>query len=814
MHEIRYAFRVLLRGKALTAAALICLALGIGVTTAMFSIVNTVVFRPLPYLEPERLVRVYTEFPTFPNGGLRKFWTSPPEFLDLRRETKSWESLEAWNVSGVNLGGAQEPERITTAFVSGGMLPMLGVSPIKGRLLTPADDKPDTGPVAVISYGLWQRMFGGDSNILTRQVKINGRDGTILGVMPDGFQFPPGEIDPPELWTPLQINPANPGGRGSHFLYLLGRVKAGVSVSQARQELDQLTNAYGEKASPNTHLFHPKFHPLVSSPLHDEVVGSVRPAMLALLGAVGFVLLIACGNVANLLLAKAEGRQKEISIRTAMGADNGALLRQFFLEGLLLSLAGAVLGLLAAYGALRLVVRLEAGSIPRAAEIGIDVRVLLVTLGVSVATGIFFGLAPFLHRFSASVSEALKSAGGRTTSSIGANRFRKAMVSFELALALVLLIGAGLMVRTFWKLQAVDSGLRAENVLTMRLAMHRSAYPDNQRLLQFWEQLLGRLNRLPGVEAATMLVGMPPIRPINANDTQIEGFVQREGGPRENIDYYQVIGDRVLEATGARLIEGRVPDERDGAAAPPVVVINQTMARIYWPGESALGKRIRPSFRDPWRTVVGVVADIKNAGVDKPAGTELFLPFRQVADFGLRGGLLFIRTRGEPKNLIPVVRGEIAALDPGLPISQVRTFEEVLGVAHARPRFLGALFTMFSAVALLLAAVGIYGVMSYTVAQRTGEIGVRMAIGAERADVLRMVLGQGMILGVAGVAAGAIGAWALTRFLSGLLFGVETVDPVTFAGMGAALAAVVLVACLFPARRATRVDPMVALRYE
>ncbi|MCC6392701.1 MAG: ABC transporter permease [Bryobacterales bacterium] len=814
MRDLQYALRMLLRSPGFTAAAVLCLALGIGATTAIFSIVNTVVLRPLPYRDPRRLVRLYTEFPTFPNGGLRRFWTSPPEFLELRRDLKSWSSLDAWTTSGINLGGGREPVRLQGAYVSGGLLEELGVPPMMGRLLTPRDDTPQAPLTAVISFGVWQRVFGGDPGITHREVKLNGTPCNIVGVMPEGFQFPPGEVDAAEVWSPLQINPASPGGRGSHFLYLLGRIRDGVSIERARQELAQYVNAEGAKASPNTHTFHPKFHPLVSYPLHDEVVGSVRPAMLTMLAAVVFVLLISCGNVANLLLARAEGRQREISIRTAMGADSGMLLRQFLTEGVLLSLFGAALGLLLAIGGLRLIVRLNAGSIPRAAEIGVDWRVLLFTLGVSAATGVFFGLAPLLHRFGKTVAESLKAAGGRTTASVEANRFRHAMAAGELALALVLLIGAGLMMRAFWKLQAVDIGMRPDHVLTMAIALPQTVYKENERVVQFWDQVLQRVNALPGVTAATMLSGTPPIRPLNANDTQIEGFVQQEGGPRQNIDFYQVTGGRFLEATGARLIEGRVFDQRDGAAAPPVVVVNQTMARTYWPGQSPIGKRVRPGFRGPWLTVIGVVGDVKNAGIDKPTGSELFFDYRQTQGFGIRSALLCVRTRGEPLGLYRLVRDEAAAVDPNLPVAKVRTFDDIVEAANARPRFLTFLLSLFSGVALLLAALGIYGVMSYLVALRTNEFGIRMAIGAQRTDVLKLVLRQGIVLGSIGIAAGAVGALGLTRFLRGLLYGVDTFDPFTFAAMAGALAGTVLLACFLPARRATKVDPMTALRYE
>ncbi len=412
--------------------------------------------------------------------------------------------------------------------------------------------------------------------------------------------------------------------------------------------------------------------------------------------------------------------------------------------------------------------------------------------------------------------QALQAATGRTTATAGAQLFRRVLVSGEMALALVLLIGAGLMVRAFWKLQDIDAGLIPDRILTMRLALPQAVYGDNKSVVQFWTALQDRVAGLPGVESASMMLGLPPIRPINANDTQIEGFVPQPGGPLQNIDYWQVAGKKFFETMGIRLIEGRLFDDRDGEGSPPALVINQTMARTYWPGQSAIGRRVRPGFRDPWFTVVGVVADVKNAGLDKPTGTELYLPYRLLASpgFAPRAGFLVVRAARDPLSMVRAVRAEIRALDAALPVAQVRTMDEVLAAARSRPRFLTLLLGLFSVVALALAAVGIYGVISYSVARRTSEIGIRMAMGARPDDILRMVLAQGLRLGAIGVAAGALGAIALTRLIRGLLFGVTAFDPWTFVSMAALLLAVTAAACWIPARRATRVDPMVALRYE
>jgi putative ABC transport system permease protein len=558
------------------------------------------------------------------------------------------------------------------------------------------------------------------------------------------------------------------------------------------------------------HVFHPKNHPVVAFSMHEETVGGVRRAMIVVLAAVGFVLLIASLNVANLLLARSESRRREIAVRRALGADTRALLKQFLIEGTLLAGVGAVLGLGLAFLGLRLLLRIDPASIPRVDEIGIDWRVLGFTALVSAATGIFFGLAPLAQVTAARVGDALKAAAGRVVGSVEGAWMRKVMVAGELALALVLLIGAGLMVRAFWKLQAVDIGLRPQNVVTMRIALPGASYPSEQ-VAPFYARLEDRLNAIPGVTSATVMSGLPPLRDMNANDTEIEGFVPKPGGPTQNLDYYQVVGPRFFETVGVRLVEGRFLDRRDGPGATPSAVVNRTMAETFYPGQSPLGRRVRPSGQKEWWTIVGVVGDVKNAGVDKPAGTEVFVTYQQIP---ARTMWVALRTAGDPMSAVNEVRRELRALDPTLPVAQVRTLDTVVASAQARPRFLTLLLTLFSAVALGLAAVGIYGVISYSVAQRTNEFGIRMAMGAQGRDVLGMVVGQGLRLGAAGVAAGAAGALLLTRFLRGMLFGIDSLDPATFIAMAAVLGGVAVIAAFIPALRATRVDPIVALRYE
>ncbi len=737
---------------------------------------------------------------------------SPPEFLDLRRDTTSFAAIEGWATQGANLAGTSEPIRSTVSYVSGGMLQMLGVAPLHGRVLTPQDDEPNASNTAVLSYGLWQRAYGGDPGAIGRDIRLNGKPCIVVGVMPASFRFPPGELDAPELWAPLQIDPAKPGGRGSHFINVLALLKPGIGEAQAQSEMERYARHSAATIGTANHPFDPKVHPIVLAGFQDEIVKGVRREILVLLGAVAFVLLIACVNVANLLLARAEARRREIAVRLAIGAGLSRLLQQFVIEGVLLSLSGAALGMLLAFGGLRLLVATNAGSIPRVSEIGIDWQVLLFTLGVSILTGVAFGLAPAIHMRGATLHDTLKSAAGRATGAVAANRFRAILVTSELALALILLIGSGLMVKAFWKLQEVDAGINPTHLLTMRLSLPSVTYKDAAGVSAFYANLTARVNALPGVVSAATASGLPPERQINANDTMIEGFVPVPNGPIQNIDYWNSVSGKYFETVRAHLLEGRYLNDGDGATSSPVVVVNQSMAKTFWPRESALGHRVRSGGpTSPWRTVVGVVADIKNAAVDRPAGTELYFPQSQQP---ARVSWVVVRAQGDPMSLVGAVRREVQAVDRALPISNISSMDDVMSTARSRPRFLTLLLTMFSALSLILASLGIYGVISYAVAQRTNEIGIRMALGAGGGDVVRMIGAQGARLAIAGTLIGGIGALALTRFLKDMLFGVSSVDPLTFLAMAGALIAVTLFACYIPARRASRVDPLIALRYE
>jgi putative ABC transport system permease protein len=566
--------------------------------------------------------------------------------------------------------------------------------------------------------------------------------------------------------------------------------------------------------SANEHYFNSKKHTIVSFPLQAEVVSGVRPALLMLLAAVGFVLLIACVNVANLLLARAESRRREIAIRSAVGADIMRLAKQFVTEGLLLSGCGAVLGLILAFVGMRMIQLTNAGAIPRAAEIGIDIHVLLFTVGAALLTGVLFGLAPIVPLAMQNLQDSLKETAGATTGTGAAQGFRRALVAGELALALVLLIACGLMIRGFWKLQQVNTGVNAENVLTMSVSLPQASYPKNEMIDGFWSRLEERVTHLPGVQSAAIAAGLPPLRPPNMNDTHIEGFVRREGGPIENIDYYQIVSKDYFQTMGIRLMEGRLFDARDAAGAPDVIIINQTMAHTFYGNQSPLGRRIQPGMSGPYCTVIGVVEDVKNAGIDRPTGTELYLPYDQKQGSGTGSAYVVLRGKGDPSSLTGAARGEVQAIDPTIPVADVRLMEDVLASAQSRPRFLTLLLTLFSSIALIIATVGIYGVISYSVAQRSKEFGLRIALGAQPMNILGLVLKQGILLTAVGVAVGVASALGLTRLMASLLFGVKPSDAVTYLGVSALLAAVALFASYIPARRATQVDPIKALRYE
>ncbi len=810
IHDVRYAFRSLRKSPGFSASAILCLALGIGASTAIFSIVNAVLLKPLPYRDSARYARVYSEFPA---QHLDKFWFSPPEFRNMQRYNRSWDQIEGWAVNGASLQGGERPLRVNICYLSGGMMPMLGVPPKLGRPILPANDDPGVPATLVISSALWKSAFGGDPNVVGKETMLDGGKVQILGVMPADFEFPPGVTEPVDAWAPLQLTAQQLKQQGSHFLSLVAHLRPGVTPAGAASDLRRIERDLGMADSPTNHAISTKLHPLTIYGFQDEVIGKVRSAMFMLLGAVAFFLLIACVNVANLLLARSDARRREIGVRKAIGAGSAQLLRQFAVEGLMLSGTGALAGIALAWVGVRFIVATNEGTIPRIHEAGIDLNVLLFAVAVAVFTGLVFCMAPMVQSVSRPVNEVLKAGGSRVAGSARSNRFRAALVVSEISLALVLLIGSGLLVRAFWKLQAVDAGIRPDHLLTARLSLTGQAFNDRNRLRQFWTTAGEKLRNSPGVVSAALVAGLPPLRTENDNTTIIEGYAQDPSGIGQIVAFYQTVGENFFETAGARLLEGRLFDQRDGLDAPPVMIINQTMAKTFWPGQSAVGKRVRPGGQKDFSTVIGVVADIRNGGMSKPAGTELFLPAGQ-GNNARQGAWAVVRTTGNPELAAVALQRAIAATDPTVPVSRIRTMEDVMGASESQPRFLALVLSVFSSLALVLAGFGIYSVISYSVARRTSEFGIRMALGATSGDVLGQVLGEGALLAGMGVVAGCAGAMVVTRVLQDLLFEVSRFDAVTFAGMGIVLIAVAVFASWLPAKRATTVSPVKALHYE
>ena len=809
--DIRYALRMLAKAPAFTLVAVLTLALGIGANSAIFSVVDGVVLKPLPYAAPERLVSVYSQFPTL---GFDRFWISPPEYLELRERSRSYAALGAYRTGQLSIGGSGAPVRVTSAVATPELFDALGVAPLYGRTFRSEESLPNGPGVVVLSYGLWQSAFGGDAGVVGRTVEVNGAPAEVLGVMPRGFDIADAGV---EAWTPARIDPANRQNRGSHFLYLVGRLRPDVTLEAAQRELAGLVQRWADD-NPDAHVPKPDNHALFMVSHQADLIGGIRPALLMLLGAVGFVLLIACANVANLLLARAEGRGKEIAVRAALGARRGRLFRQFVTESLVLSLVGGAVGLALGWLGVRVLLATSPDSIPRAEEIGVDGSVLIFTLAVTLLTGIVFGLAPAFHLSPRTMGSALREGGQRSTAGSGRQQLRRLLVVSEVALAVVLVVGSGLMLRSFSALQAVDPGFDARNLLTFRIFLPAARYPENSDQVAFMTRALERLRGLPGVVAAAAMSGQPPRRDVNANDTEFEGYTPTPDGPPANTDYWQFVTSDYFETMRIPLIAGRVFGPQDGPDAGPVVIVNETLARLYYPDTDPIGRRLRPPYNDnPWFTIVGVVGDVKQGGLEASTGTELYFHYPQAAGTPL--GVPFqmnivLRTTPDPSSLMPAVRRAMTELDATLPLAQMGTMDRVLHASIARPRFLTMLLGIFATIALLLAAVGTYGVMSYSVAERRREIGIRMALGARASGVLVMVLAQGVVVAAIGLALGTAGAYGLSRTLGSLLYGVTPRDLLTFLTAPLVLGAVAVVACWIPAWRATRVDPARVLRQE
>jgi predicted permease len=805
--DIRYGLRTLRKSPVFTLVAVFALALGIGANSAIFSVVNAVLLRPLPFDHPERLLTIRARNERDGSVGVEQ---SYPNFLDLRAQCQACEGVAAYAHTTTFLTGSdEEPERARGIQASADLFALLGAKPAVGRVFTPEEDQPGGHRLVVLSYEFWQRSFGGDAKIIGREIPLGSAPTTVIGVMPPGFKFPV-ESTQIDFWMPLapMLSPADKDGRANVWLDLLAKTKAGATREQVQAEIETISRRLQTQyPATNTALI------FFTKPLHEDLVGDLRAALLVLLGAVGCVLLIACANVANLLLARAAGRAKEISIRTALGASRWRIMRQLLTESLLLAFAGGALGLLVAMWGVALLASASPADIPRIGEVGLDARVVVFTLAVTLVTGVVFGLAPALQASKADLNETLKEGGRGSGEGHGHSRLRGALVVSEVALSLVLLVGAGLLAQSFKRLLDVQPGFDPANILTMDVIPRHSRYPQEAQRVQFFQDFLDRAKTVPGVKA----VGLVDPLPLNGNfeawDFDIEGRPPFAPGEQNNADR-RIVNADYFQAMGIPVRRGRAFDERDRKDAPAAIIVNETFARRFFAGEDPLGKRL--VFNDGpamgTREIVGVVGDVRHAGLDEPTSPEFYLPFTQVLTVRLT--VVARTTSDDSSSVAASLRGIIRQTDKESPIYNVRTMNQLLSSSVAKRRFNMILLGGFACVALLLASLGIYGVISYTVTQRTHEIGIRVALGAQPRDVLRMVLRQGMTLALAGVGCGLVGALALTRVMSGLLFGVSASDPATFALVALLLAAVAFVSCLIPARRATRVDPMVALRYE
>ncbi|MCI0489447.1 MAG: ABC transporter permease [Blastocatellia bacterium] len=799
--DLRYAFRTLIKRPGFTVVAVLALALGIGANTAIFSVVNGVILRPLPYTEPDRLAMVWLDNR---RQGIREDITSYPNFIDWRDQNQVFEGMAGFRSWRQSLTGTGEPEELRGASVSANFFQIMGTSPSLGRGFTAEEETPGKDNVVILSHGLWQRRFGGDSNLLGRTLTLGGRIVTVVGVMPVGFQFPKDA----EMWDPLAPSERLKAARSSFWLPVIGRLRPGVTPAQAQAEMDTIAGRL-EQQYPESNAG----YGINIVPLHDQVVGKVRPALLVLLASVAFVLLIACANVANLLLARAAERQKEIAIRTALGAGRWRIIRQMLTESLLLAALGGGLGLMLATLGVDALVAISPADLPRMENADLDVRVLGFTLFVSLLTGFIFGLVPALQASKPELNETLKEGGRTETGGVQGQRIRSLLVVFEMAIALMLLIGAGLMIRSFQRVYQVDLGFNSDRLLTVGLSLPRSKYADGASLKAFYKQLEERLAAVPGVESvgSTSQILLPEL--TNSTIFSVEGRAPEPEAQRLEVPYDTVTPD-YFKTMGMALAQGRTFTEQDGPDAEQVVVINEAMARRYWPDTDPVGKRFKygdPDSNSPWMTVVGVVRDTRRQGLDRTIRIESYLPYAQAP---FRSMYVVVRAAGDPLALASTLRDTVWSLDKDLPVANIQTMEQILSETTAQRRLNMLLMGLFAAVALILAAVGIYGVMSYSVTRRTREIGIRQALGATRRDVLRMIIKQGMIIAFAGVVIGLAASFALTRVMSSLLFEVSATDAFTFAVTSLALAGVALLASYIPAHRATRVDPMVALRYE
>lgn len=806
--DVQYGFRMLIKHRGFTVVAVLTLALGIGANTAIFSVINAVLLRPLPYQDPERLVHVLRTQPPIMRGPI-----SRPDFFEWQSQQKVFQGIAAYYSATFNLTGSDEAERIGGARVSESYFSLFGIAPALGQFFLSTDDQPGGGRVAVISYGMWQRRFGADPKLIGKTLTLNGEAYTVIGVAPPSFTFPGRS----EVWTPALLT-EDKTQRGSNYLKVIGRLKDGVSLEQAQAQMNQIASALAQQYPENdTNLS------VTISPLLEEQVRDIRPALLILLGAVAFVLLIACANVANLLLARSAARQKEIAVRTALGASRWRIIRQLLVESVLLALLGGALGVLVGVWGIDLLVAVAPSGLPRVKEIGLDQWVLGFTLLMSVLTGIIFGLIPALQASKTDLNETLKEGmRGAATTSPHRAAFRRVLVVAEIALSLVLLVSAGLLIESIKRLMDVNPGFNTQNLLTANVSFPRKTAPaeiesnaaaaqQTQDRAHFLAEVQKRISTLPGVQAVGAINDLPVAGNGSVNgDFNIEGRPKYRSGEAP-IAEYRVITPAYFHAIGIPLLKGRPFTEHDNLQSPVNILINETLARRFFPGEDPIGKRLLVYDEKP-HEIIGVVGDARQWGLDKPPDPEIYFSYAQIT-FS-ENTTLVVRATVEPVSLSDGVRRVVREVNQDAPVYAVKTMTQVLDDSTSQRRFQTVLMTSFAALALLMAAIGLYGVISYSVSQRVQEIGIRMALGAQRSDVLKMVLWQGFKLALAGIILGLIVSLMLSRVLASLLFGVSARDPLTFTGVAALLTVIALLACYLPARRATKIDPMIALRYE
>jgi putative ABC transport system permease protein len=830
LQDLKYGVRMLAKAPGFTAVAILTLALGIGANTAIFSVVNAVLLRPLSYKDSATLFNVWGKFE---KEGLPQNWISDPEYWDLIDRNESFSQIAAYALGGsANLTSADaRPVQVSQASATASLLPMLGVTPALGRAFTAEEDQPGHSHFALLSYSLWRSQFGADPNIITKSIQLDGETYSVVGVLPKQFSLG-GKQD---LWTPLGLNRAKPRPRGNHYMRVVARLKPGVDFAQASVALARFADYLRSTYPGNYGHGDEKDFGMFMVPVKEQLVSKLRPALLVLLGAVAFVLLIACANVANLLLAHASSREKELAIRAALGAGRGRLIRQLLTESLILAFAGGLLGLVLAYGGLGALRALVPPNTPRMDEVHLDLLVLAFTFGVSLLTGLFFGLVPAWHLARTDLRETLNEAGRGASAAGRSSRLRAVLVVSELALAVLLLVGAGLLIRSFSRLLEVSPGFQTQHLLTLELSLPEKAYPDGPPVQNFFTQLMARVTTLPGIQS----VGAVSQMPLTENYTSGTVFFEDTSIPPEvprlqemgNLPFME-IDQRVatpgyFTAMQIPLVRGRFLTDADNASTQLVAVVDANFAHRFWPRGDAIGQRVaidtiptgKPDVesKNPrWRTIVGVVGHVKHYSLDAEGREQIYFPHQQplYGGFVPRDMTLAVRTSLDPAGVTSAIREQVFAVDRDLPLYNIATMDQLVSTSVAQPRLNLSLLVAFAALALILAAVGVYGVMAYAVTQRTHEIGIRMALGALPADVLCQVLVEGGRLAAFGVALGLVAALALTRLMSTLLFGVKPTDPVTFGAVAAVLVFVALAACYVPARRATGVDPIIALRYE